>query len=96
MLDDECVWGSQVKMVQKRGGNLSAPLPKGEIGKCGYLNEMSKQNLFKYIREYQAIVAKYPRQGKGIEPLCSDVGLEDPGTVYRNNEEKVIEKTNLN
>ena len=59
-------------------------------------NEMSKQNLFKYIREYQAIVAKYPRQGKGIEPLCSDVGLEDPGTVYRNNEEKVIEKTNLN
>ena len=96
LLDDECVWGSQVKMVQKRGGNLSAPLPKGEIGKCGYLNEMSKQNLFKYIREYQAIVAKYPRQGKGIEPLCSDVGLEDPGTVYRNNEEKVIEKTNLN
>ena len=96
LLDDECVWESQIKMIQKRGGNLSAPLPKDEIGKCGYLNEMSKENLFKYIREYQAIVAKYPRQGKGIEPLCSDVGLEDPGTVYRNNEEKVIQKTNLN
>ena len=96
LLDDECLWESQIKMIQKRGGNLSAPIPKGEIGKCGYLNEMSKENLFKYIREYQAIIAKYPRQGKGIEPLCSDVGLEDPGTVYRNNEEKVIEKTNLN
>ena len=96
LLDDECLWESQIKMIQKRGGNLSAPIPKGEIGECGYLNEMSKENLFKYIREYQAIIAKYPRQGKGIEPLCSDVGLEDPGTVYRNNEEKVIEKTNLN
>ena len=96
LLDDECLWESQIKMIQKRGGNLSAPIPKGEIGKCGYLNEMSKENLFKYIREYQAIIAKYPRQGKGVEPLCSDVGLEDPGTVYRNNEEKVIEKTNLN
>ncbi len=96
LLDDECVWESQIKMIQKRGGNLSAPIPKGEIGRCGYLNEMSKENLLKYIREYQAIIAKYPRQGKGIEPLCSDVGLEDPGTVYRNNEEKVIEKTNLN
>ena len=68
---------------------------KVKLEKCGYLNEMSKQNLFKYIREYQAIIAKYPRQGKGIEPLCSDVGLEDPGTVYRNNEEKVIEKPTL-
>ena len=96
LLDDECVWESQIKMIQKRGGNLSAPIPKGEIGRCGYLNEMSKENLLKYIIEYQAIIAKYPRQGKGIEPLCSDVGLEDPGTVYRNNEEKVIEKTNLN
>ena len=55
-----------------------------------------RDRIYSNIREYQAIVAKYPRQGKGIEPLCSDVGLEDPGTVYRNNEEKVIEKTNLN
>ena len=96
LLDDECVWESQIKMVQKRGGNLSAPLPKGEIGKCGYLNEMTKENLFKYIREYQAVVAKYPREGKGIEPLCSDVGLEDPGTVFRNTKEKVIENLKIN
>ena len=96
LLDDECVWESQIKMIQKRGGNLSAPLPKGEIGKCGYLNEMTKENLFKYIREYQAIVAKYPREGKGIEPLCSDVGLEDPGTVFRNTKENIIENSKIN
>ena len=96
LLDDECVWESQIKMIQKRGGNLSAPLPKGEIGKCGYLNEMTKENLFKYIREYQAVVAKYPREGKGIEPLCSDVGLEDPGTVFRNKKENVIENSKIN
>ena len=96
LLDDECVWESQVKMIQKRGGNLSAPIPKGEIGKCGYLNEMTKENLFRYIREYQAVVAKYPREGKGIEPLCSDVGLEDPGTVFRNTPEKVIENLKIN
>lgn len=81
MLKKETLWSSQVKIIQKRGGNLAAPLPKGEIGECGYLNALSKAELYRAIDEYHQICADYPRQGLGIEPLCSDVGLEDPSTV---------------
>lgn len=81
MLKKDTLWSSQVKIVQKRGGNLVAPLPKSEIGQCGYLNSLSQAELYQAIDEYQQICADYPRQGLGIDPLCSDVGLEDPSTV---------------
>ena len=81
MLKKETLWSSQVKIMQKRGGNLVAPLPKDKIGQCGYLNSLSQGELYEAIDEYQAICASYPRQGWGIEPHCSDVGLEDPSTV---------------
>ncbi|MEM9137679.1 MAG: sedoheptulose 7-phosphate cyclase [Cyanobacteria bacterium P01_F01_bin.42] len=77
----ETLWASQEKIFQKRGRNLVAPLPKGDIGNCGYLNEMSREDLFAAIDEYRDVCAEYPRLGLGIEPLCSDVGLEDPSTV---------------
>ena len=81
LLNQETLWAAQEKMVQKRGGNLVAPMPKGEIGKCGYLNALTRDELERAIAEYQTICADYPRQGWGIEPLCRDVGLEDPSTV---------------
>ncbi len=83
LLDSEILWSAQEKIVQKRGGNLVAPLPKGEIGKCGYLNALAREELEAAIAEYRAICAEYPRQGVGLEPLCSDVGLEDPSTVFQ-------------
>ncbi len=75
------LWDSQEKIFQKRGQNLVAPLPKGEIGQCGYLNELTREDLFQTIEEYKAICQDYPRQGLGIDPHCSDVGLENPATV---------------
>ncbi len=81
MLKKETLWSSQVKIIEKRGGNLAAPLPKAEIGQCGYLNALSQVELYQAIDEYQKICADYPRKGLGIDPLCSDVGLEDPSTV---------------
>lgn len=72
---------SHQKIVQKRGGNLVAPLPRGRIGHCGYLNVLSETQLDEALGEYQAICVDYPRHGRGIDPLCSDVGLEDPSTV---------------
>ena len=81
LLNKETLWAAQEKMVQKRGGNLAAPMPKGEIGKCGYLNSLTRDELYGAIAEYQAICAEYPRQGWGIEPHCHDVGLENPSTV---------------
>jgi len=77
----EMIYQAQVKVTEKRGGNLVAPLPKGAIGKCGYLNDLSRDELETVIGEYKEICQSYPRSGRGIEPLCSDVGLEDPSTV---------------
>ncbi|MDR9404395.1 MAG: sedoheptulose 7-phosphate cyclase [Halothece sp. Uz-M2-17] len=81
LLNEETLWAAQEKMVQKRGGNLAAPMPKGEIGKCGYLNQLSCEELSSAIAQYQAICQQYPRQGFGIEPHCHDVGLENPSTI---------------
>jgi len=81
LLNKETVWAAQEKMVQKRGGNLAAPMPKGEIGKCGYLNQLTREELDRAIAEYQEICAEYPRNGLGIEAHCHDVGLENPSTV---------------
>jgi len=81
LLDRGILWAAQEKIFQKRGGNLVAPVPKGGIGRCGYLNSLSRDDLDLAIAEYQQVCADYPRQGRGIEPLCSDVGLEDPSTV---------------
>ena len=77
----ETLWAAQEKITQKRGQNLVAPLPKGEIGSCGYLNSLTREALFQALDEYRAICADYPRLGLGIEPHCSDVGLENPSTV---------------
>lgn len=77
----ETVWKSQLTVTQKRGQNLVAPLPKGRIGECGYLNELSKADLLSALCEYKAVCMAYPRSGRGIDPLCKDVGLEDPSTV---------------
>merc|ERR1712113_941137 len=41
MADKSIFHASTKKMIQKRGGNLAAPLPRGEIGECGYLNDIT-------------------------------------------------------
>lgn len=79
--DKDILWAAQEKMTEKRGGNLAAPLPKGRIGACGYLNDLSREELFEAVDQYRTLVAIYPDHGRGVEPLCTDVGLEDPGTV---------------
>ncbi len=72
---------SHRKILQKRGGNLVAPIPKGGIGECGYLNSLSEAELYDTLNEYQSVCAHYPREGLGIDAHCRDVGLEDPSTV---------------
>ena len=81
MLRTDTLWASQQKIFEKRGCNLAAPLPKGEIGQCGYLNSLTREELDRAVAEYRLICREYPRKGLGIEPHCSDVGLEDPSTV---------------
>lgn len=81
LLNKGTLWAAQEKIVQKRGRNLAAPLPRNEIGKCGYLNALTQVELYEAIADYQKVCEDYPRQGRGVDPLCSDVGLEDPSTV---------------
>ncbi|MEO1523600.1 MAG: 3-dehydroquinate synthase, partial [Cyanobacteria bacterium J06633_2] len=91
LLNKNTVWAAQEKIVQKRGMNLAAPLPKDGIGKCGYLNSLTRDELNAAIEEYRSICSDYPRKGLGIDPLCSDVGLEDPSTVAHHIPEEPVE-----
>lgn len=81
MQDQTVVAEAQDKMIQKRGGNLAAPVPRGAIGQCGYWNEMSHRQLRKTLDEYHDRCRDFPRGGLGIEAHCSDVGLEDPSVT---------------
>jgi 3-dehydroquinate synthase len=77
----ETIWKSQRTVEQKRGQNLVAPLPRGAIGQCGYLNELSFRELSTALDEYKSICAGYPRQGYGIDAHCHDVGLQHPASL---------------
>ena len=79
--DQNVMTASHAKIIEKRGGNLAAPLPRGGIGTCGYLNDLTAADLCAAIPLYKSMCATFPRDGKGVDPLCSDVGLESPSTV---------------
>ena len=78
-------------MTQKRGGHLCAPLPKNTIGECGYLDELTREDLDERLDEYRRLLqaeaveeeekVEFPRSGLGVEVHCVDVGLEDPSVV---------------
>merc|ERR1719330_972588 len=74
----DAIWQAQVRMIEKHGGNLAAPLPKGQLGSCGYFNDITRDELEKYLAQYRSICETYPRRGLGVEAHCVDVGLEDP------------------
>jgi len=74
----EAIWQAQVRMIEKHGGNLAAPLPLGQLGSCGYLNDVTRETLEAHLQEYRSICEEYPRNGLGVEAHCIDVGLEDP------------------
>ncbi|CAE8713443.1 unnamed protein product [Polarella glacialis] len=77
MEDGAAVWRSQVAMIEKRGGNLCAPIPR-PLGESGYLNDLSEEMLLQRLQEYKSICLSYPRQGRGVEEHCTEVGLADP------------------
>ena len=71
---------SNVKVQAKRGGNLCAPLPKS-LGKCGYLNELTRETIDETLDAYKALCKSYERQGKGVQVHCHEVGLQDPSAT---------------
>lgn len=81
MADAQLVWDTNKKIIQKRGGHLVAPVPKGKIGQCGYIQDLEFDEVKVALKDYEALCSTYPRGGLGIDPHCADVGLEDPATV---------------
>ena len=80
MENHDLVAAANKKVVEKRGGNLCAPVPK-QLGKCGYINELSREKLDTTLDDYKNICKSFPRGGRGIDVHCRDVGLQDPSTV---------------
>ena len=90
MNNHEYLWNAQVKIIQKRGGNLVAPVPKDKIGLCGYINNLTKNEIKSTLQEYKNICGKYKRNGLGIEPHCHDVGLENPNNIKTKNDDNLV------
>jgi len=83
MGDANRIFSTQVKIIEKRGGHLCAPVPRGAIGECGYIQErdLPLEAIRAHLVDYKRICDSYPRNGIGLEVHCADVGLEDPSTV---------------
>jgi len=80
MDNHDLVAAANKKVVEKRGGNLCAPVPK-QLGKCGYINDLSREKLDTTLDEYKNICSSFPRGGRGIDVHCREVGLQDPSTT---------------
>ena len=87
MENHDLIESASKKVIEKRGGNLCAPVPK-QIGNCGYINNLSKEKLDSSLDSYKIICSKFPRAGKGIDVHCRDVGLQDPSTVASNSSDE--------
>jgi len=74
----DILWACQKKMIEKRGGNLCAPVPK-KIGRSGYIQDMPRDRLERLVKEYLKVCEPYPRHGVGVEPKVTDVGMEEFG-----------------
>jgi len=83
----ELFYKKQIAIIEKRGGNLCAPLPKGKIGKCGYINHLTQKEIKFTLDEYKKLCFSFPRNGYGVDPHCADVGLENPAEVKTKNSE---------
>merc|ERR1711997_1090264 len=93
MDDVDMIWSSQVKMIQKRGGHLCAPIPRNAIGQCGYFNDMPYELLKTSLSQYKQICQDFPRNGLGVEMHCADVGLEDPSITAKAHVRSEMTKT---
>merc|ERR1712224_331365 len=81
MNSSDRLWGCNTKIIAKRGGHLCAPVPRDEIGRCGYIQELSFKQMETTIQEYRVLCESFPRNGQGVEVHCVDVGLEDPSKM---------------
>lgn len=83
MDNHDLVVSANKKVKAKRGGNLCAPVPKNDIGECGYINDLEEEEISKTLQEYKDITSTYNRGGNGVDMHCHDVGLDDPSVTAK-------------
>lgn len=67
----------QKNMRRKRGeSGLWAPVPRGGIGACDYIQEVPPELLETAVAAHKAVCSTLPNHGAGIEMYLSDLGLE--------------------
>jgi len=91
MDDAQRIWDTNVKIIQKRGGHLCAPVPRGELGQCGYIQDLSFEEVETSIKEYHELCKTFPRGGLGVDVHCREVGLEDPSIPQVPVKEKTVQ-----
>lgn len=83
IMDEQAVMvDAQERIIQRRGGQLMAPVPKGGIGKAGYLEHLETPILRRTLDAYKTRCSVYPRGGLGVEPHHTDNGYEDPAITF--------------
>merc|ERR1712183_465795 len=87
IMDAQHIWEANRKIIQKRGGHLCAPVPCEAIGQCGYLQDLTFEEVETGLKEYEELCKGFPRNGLGVDAHCKDVGLEDPSTGTVANDE---------
>ncbi len=73
--DFDLMLDAQAMMIEKRGGTLWAPLPKGAIGACDYAERVEPSLLKATLATQKRLTAGLPREGLGIQMHRSDLGM---------------------
>jgi len=55
-------------------------VPREAIGQCGYIQDLTFEDVETGLREYRELCNAFPRRGLGVDVHFRDVGLEDPST----------------
>lgn len=75
--DMEIMIEGQKNMRRKRGdGGLWAPVPRGGIGACDYIQEVEPELLEAAVKAHKAVCSNLANHGAGVEMYLQDLGLE--------------------
>lgn len=66
LLDSDLVWDATQSITSTRDGLQRAAMPK-PIGKCFFVNDLTREELDAALIEHKRICAGYPRAGAGID-----------------------------
>jgi 3-dehydroquinate synthase len=66
LLDSDLLWYATQSIMQTRDGLQRAAMPR-PIGKCFFVNDLTREELNAALAEHKRICAEYPRAGAGID-----------------------------